>query len=444
MAYALSTQGQGGAYLSFTAIVNGSTVPWVMGGVFTIYSLDVNAQLIGSSGSTQNALRVYPDGSLSLRSSATDRIVSPAGSIQVGVPFEWKIVNNLSTGNWELYLNDMVTPVGTFARGGNAWNANQVGRWHTSAVTEITVESFYCSGSTYNATWDKTTANSVGRQWIADNATRALTITAFTGAEDSWWIYYPDTFDELLPAALSTNGQGSSSYIQVHSQQFLFNQTANTGVSTLEINVSLDDFRGNTVGYLLGASGSTQGFLGVDAATMQLRLVHGLVTRIASPNNAITLGQKHNIRIRWDKIGGSVEMWLDTVLLGSYNTGTNWTFGFNQVGRYSTIQTTGVTLYSLSVGGNPSTYSALWDAYTISATGSTWDDGSGRLLTIMNAEGEPDSWWAIDAPPPPVGLGLKRWNGSAWVNIVPKRWNGSAWVDAQIRMYNGSSWEVVV
>jgi hypothetical protein len=401
MAYALSTQGQGGGYLSFTAIANTAGTPWVLGGVFTVHSLGVNAQLVGSSGSTQIVLRVYPDGRLSMRSGAEDRIVSPVGSVQVGVPFEWKIVNNTSTGNWELYLNDMVTPVGTFARGSSAWGINQLGRFSSTAVTEITVESFYCSGSTYNATWDKTTANSVGRQWISDNVARALTLTAFTGAEDSWWVYYPDTVDPLLPVALSTNGQGPTSYIQVHSTQFNFNQSANPGVSTVEFEISLDDFRGSTTGYLLGASGSSQSFVSVDSATMQLRLVHGLVTRISSSDNAIVLGQKHRIRIRWDKTSGLVQMWLDgTLLSGEYNASTNWSFGFNQVGRYHTTTTTGVTLYSLSVGGNPSTYAALWDGYTIPVTGSTWDDGSSRLLTIMNAEGTADSWWKYGGSPP--------------------------------------------
>jgi hypothetical protein len=39
-----------------------------------------------------------------------------------------------------------------------------------------------------------------------------------------------------------------------------------------------------------------------------------------------------------------------------------------------------------------------------------------------------------------MAIGIKKWNGSAWVNSAVKRWNGSAWVDAYTYRWNGSKW----
>lgn len=36
--------------------------------------------------------------------------------------------------------------------------------------------------------------------------------------------------------------------------------------------------------------------------------------------------------------------------------------------------------------------------------------------------------------------GIKKWNGSAWVDTSVKKWNGSAWVDASVKKWNGSAW----
>lgn len=39
--------------------------------------------------------------------------------------------------------------------------------------------------------------------------------------------------------------------------------------------------------------------------------------------------------------------------------------------------------------------------------------------------------------------GIKKWNGSAWVDAPVKKWNGSAWVDAKIMKWTGSAWSQI-
>lgn len=187
--FALSTLNQGLGYLAFTSVTQTSGVAWIVGGVFEVHDLSVNQQLMGASNSTQNALRVYPDGSIAMRSSAVDRIRSAPGKIQVDVPFHWEVRNNVATGHWELYIDDMDVPVGTFARGSTAWGMNQLGRFSTTAVTPLTVYNFYFAGEiNYTERWDATTAIGSGTVWDGVNNSRTLTLLGATGAEDSWWI----------------------------------------------------------------------------------------------------------------------------------------------------------------------------------------------------------------------------------------------------------------
>lgn len=191
MQFAMSTVGQGvAAYIAVPALTNGSTAAWEIGGEFIIHDLSVNQQVVGQSSSTQNVLRIYPDGSICMRSGATDRIRSVAGLIQVDLPFQWKIKNNTTTGNWELYAVDLVNPIGVFARGATAWPINQIGRFSTTAATPTTVRSFYAAGAaSYVDNWDETGAGS-SVNWVSDGGTRNLTITSYTGALNSWWIAY--------------------------------------------------------------------------------------------------------------------------------------------------------------------------------------------------------------------------------------------------------------
>lgn len=42
-----------------------------------------------------------------------------------------------------------------------------------------------------------------------------------------------------------------------------------------------------------------------------------------------------------------------------------------------------------------------------------------------------------------MAVGIKRYNGSAWVDAVVKKWTGSAWGDPNIYKYTGSAWEQI-
>ena len=224
MEYALTTKDQGtGAFIATPSLSNTAVTPWIMGGVFIVHDLAANQQLLGDSGSNQKALRVYTDGSLAVRSSALDRIRSPAGMIVPEVPFAWEVRNNITTGNWELYLGDLSTPVGTFARGSTSWLLNQIGRFFNTTTTATTVLSFYASGGTYNDAWNGSTTTGAGTSWTSTSGTRALTITGATGAADSWWIpqgatLVPVTSFRILETAfraeVSSSVQATTSFRQ--------------------------------------------------------------------------------------------------------------------------------------------------------------------------------------------------------------------------------------
>lgn len=193
MNYALSTFNQGaGAYITLPAtLANTSASSWIIGGTAIVHDLTANRNLIGANSSTQNVLRFYPNGSVAMRAGSIDRITTAAGSAIVGNVFAWEIRNNIGTGNWEFYFNDMTTPVGVFARGSTAWAMNQLCRFSTTPSPFFTILSFYTSGgSSYVDSWDDTTAVSTGTSWNSTSGTRALTIVGATGAADTWWTPY--------------------------------------------------------------------------------------------------------------------------------------------------------------------------------------------------------------------------------------------------------------
>jgi hypothetical protein len=403
MAYALSTQGQlTNTHVSLTNLANASTTAWQIGGTYVVPSLSTDVELAGASGATTQGLRVYADGRLSMRSGNVDRIITTAGAVQAGVPFTWKIVNNLTTGVWELYLNDMAAPVGTFARGTTAWAVNQIGRLATGLATPVIVRKFHCSGSTYSGTWDATTAPGLGVGWVDLTNVRALTLQNPGTVGDSWWIYYEDPAVPELDLCLSTKDQGTGSYVTM--PPWVFNANANSGFATIEAEVSIDDFRGGTHGYIFGNSGSTSSGLRVNASTFALEFWLGGVVQITSPANAVTLGQKFKVKLQWSKAAGQLQMHLDGVQVGATYAVANLTQRYDQLGRFHTSQTTGITIYEVAAGGFCSTYNSRWDTYTILSTGTTWPDLVGntnsRPLTIVNATGAADSWWDVPVGPP--------------------------------------------
>ncbi len=200
--------------------------------------------------------------------------------------------------------------------------------------------------------------------------------------------------------AFKTEGQGASSYIAL--QNWNHSANVNTGVSGIEIEISLDGFRGQALGYLLGASSSTQNAVRVDAATMQLQLRLSAANRVASANGAIVLGQRHKITLTWDKSTTTYSFYLDDVLLGLWSgSAVTW----NQIARYSTTVTSDVTLYAVKVWGPQASYTDEWDDSTATGNGTTWPSKGGtRNLTMTGYTGAENSWWYEYGTAPPENL----------------------------------------
>ena len=191
MPYALSTTGQGStAYVQSSATFGGdSTVAFEFGGRFEVDSLAAVTQLFGSSTTSVRRLQVETNGRLTLFSTSA-RIQSPIGSIVAGVPFDFKVINNLATGNWELYLNDMVTPVGTFARTTLSFTLNQLPRATIVNTNGFKIYNLWQTVGAFVDRFDDTTAPSTGTVWTSTGGTRTLTCVNFAGAPDSWWVFY--------------------------------------------------------------------------------------------------------------------------------------------------------------------------------------------------------------------------------------------------------------
>jgi hypothetical protein len=189
--YGMSTYGQGAdCYIALPSrLSNTAGTAWGIGGTAICHDLSANRNLLGDSGSTQNVLRIYTDGSMAMRASANDRITAPAGSVIVDVVFAWEIRNNTDTGNWEMYFNGML--VGVYPRGSAAWAVNQLCRWSTTASPYFTIRSVYTFGAaTFVDSWDHTTASSTGVNWLSTSGSRNLALIGAAGAADSWWHLY--------------------------------------------------------------------------------------------------------------------------------------------------------------------------------------------------------------------------------------------------------------
>lgn len=199
--YVLSTKNQGSSCYLQTLTTTGNTgAAWVLGGRFIVHDLSVNAQLLGALSNTQTSLRVLTDGTLVMRSSASNRIWTAPGAVQVDVPFDWEIRNNVATGEWELYFNDMVTPVGTYARGSSIWSINQLGAFNTTVCSPITVERFYVDNATDvdgRYEWDFTSGTGTGVYHYSKDGSRVLQVINAAGEPDSWWINYGGAINQL-------------------------------------------------------------------------------------------------------------------------------------------------------------------------------------------------------------------------------------------------------
>lgn len=200
-----------------------------------------------------------------------------------------------------------------------------------------------------------------------------------------------------MPNALSTQGQGATSYITMPAWGFNANAGTN-GVSKIEIEFKIISFRGAAFAYLLASSGSTQNALRIDPATMRLQYRAGATNRIETGDNAIQLGQIYKARLEYNKATTRTTLYLNDVYVGEYVASN--TLQFNQINRFSTTANTYVDmlLYSLSTASaaNYSTYIDSWPPETAPNTGTSWTSSGGtRNLTVTSFTGATDSWWVF-------------------------------------------------
>ena len=193
--------------------------------------------------------------------------------------------------------------------------------------------------------------------------------------------------------ALTTQGQGDAYFSLTN---WNFNQVAGTaGVAKINIDFSIENFRGSAFAILLGASNSTISYLRVNSdGSLELR---SSGTRIISAAGAIQLGQRYTVRLEYLKSTTTTTMYIDDIQVSGEWVATN-NLGFNQINRISTTTTNRVdiTVYALFMDGDAiyDTYADRWDDTTATGSGTTWTSTGGtRSITIVNATGATDSWW---------------------------------------------------
>ena len=206
MSYALSTQGQGStSFITVPSWTRPASSDWMVGITCKIFTLSAIQHLLGRSNSTAGSLRVLTDGALRYRD-ATDLITSAAGLISVDTYFT-AVVRRVGSVI-ELWVGpesmDETLSGGTKIGDTTTLTSaifnplNQIGRFSTTARSDIEVKKFWTVGGTYTDEADATTATGSGVNWPFVSASRNLTITNATGATDSWWISYGSSGDQKV------------------------------------------------------------------------------------------------------------------------------------------------------------------------------------------------------------------------------------------------------
>ncbi|MDZ7868838.1 MAG: hypothetical protein U5L02_06470 [Rheinheimera sp.] len=247
-----------------------------------------------------------------------------------------------------------------------------------------------------------------------------------------------------MPNAMTTVGQGGTSFIQIPT--WAMNPNPNAGLTFIEIDFILHaPDVGNGIGYILGHSASSTFSISV-STTNALRYVSGSIERILSAGNLFIYGQRCTLRTEYNDTGVGATAWTRMLLNGN-PVGPDWvgatqSNSINQAGRYSKSRHSPITIYGLKFGSsNPAAigYEASWGPEGASGSGVNWaDDSATRNLTITNATGAADSWWFF-YPGLSPGTLIKRFDGAAFVSKPIKRWDGSAFVDVALKRWNGTS-----
>ena len=206
MPHAVSTSGQGAdAFISMPSCsINAGTNTDISGIEIDVKPLTGSAagfvNLLGSSSNNTHALRINTiTGTLQWRNSSTVYLESAAGSVSLnerhkyGAEWEESTQSLYLTKNGVRIAGPYVAPAANSLITNITWN--QIGKVGSSAPGTAAFELYgirtYGNNCTYQSQWDDTGAPGAGTSWVNDSADRNLTLTSFTGAADSWWVFYP-------------------------------------------------------------------------------------------------------------------------------------------------------------------------------------------------------------------------------------------------------------
>lgn len=198
--------------------------------------------------------------------------------------------------------------------------------------------------------------------------------------------------------ALSTLGQGSSSFITVPNwiRGALSSDTWVIGITFKLFDLSINN-------HVLGRSSSTAGSLRVLTGG-ELRYRDSSVDLITSAANLISVGTYYTVILRKLATPSSIiELWvgpenMDENLVGGTKIGETTNVAsqilnpLNQIARFSTSTRNDIEVKRFwTIGG---TYTGKADETTATGSGTSWTlANSGNALTLTGATGAADSWW---------------------------------------------------
>lgn len=224
MAFAVSTASQGGSvFLTMPGCsINAYPNTDVSGIEFDIKPITGNASgffnIAGVSTTNVTALRIeVATGILQWRYSGTVYLSSAAGVATMGERAKYGAEWDELTAS--LYLTKNGERIaGPYATTANAISTNiiwnQIGRVGTSSPSPQAFELYgvrtYGGNATYQTQWGDTGASGDGVNWADDTATRNITIVGYTGAANSWWLFYNSTGNEVTGTFSASAVAGAS------------------------------------------------------------------------------------------------------------------------------------------------------------------------------------------------------------------------------------------
>lgn len=187
MPYQLDHQGQGtNAHASVPTWSTSASTVWSVEFVVDISSL-TNTIALGGATYAARLIQIVSNGTVSCQNSGGGTVLSSAaGAAVVGV--NTIKVERTSGGLWQLTVNGVtVSTSSTAAAAPMTYLARRVATTYFSST--VAVRSVTTVGGTYSTAWNSSNAPSTGTTWTSTGG-QAATLTNFTGATDSWWVFY--------------------------------------------------------------------------------------------------------------------------------------------------------------------------------------------------------------------------------------------------------------